>query len=467
MVQPPPLRRRHGAPSPSARSSRPTPADRLFGRPTARFAARPASWRWRSWCALAIVAARALDVGHAGAPRPRPQRRPPLELVSLRSSSAQGTTLTVSRRGHEPARPVAAVDRLTAVVFAFDRTAGSSRSGRAPLDFSALAPGDESPFVVTVPNVSDVARYRVSFRTGDRRRPAPGSAHESGSTRPGCEVSHALHPSSPRDPRRRSQRRRLPRAPHVQPQGDDGFRFKSGVELINVTATGQRRQRPLRPGPAPRTTSPSTRTTSGRRSRTSAPSACRSASASLLDTSGSMAGRQDVSGAQRARPLPLRPARQRRRDLLHAVQQRARPAAGLDPRSPAISRARSAGSTPNGGTAMYDAVAEAIPIAQTAVTRRRRCWSSPTATTPTAATSVRELKPQIRESEVLVYAIGIDGDDVIDVSRRSRGSRRSALSDPDSAAAAAGSRAALPVLRAADWVSADWRRRGAAPATSA
>ena len=30
--------------------------------------------------------------------------------------------------------------------------------------------------------------------------------------------------------------------------------------------------------------------------------------------------------------------------------------------------------TPNGGTAMYDAVAEAIPLPQQGQNRRRRCW---------------------------------------------------------------------------------------------
>jgi hypothetical protein len=36
---------------------------------------------------------------------------------------------------------------------------------QAPLDFAVLEPGDESPFVVTIPNVTEVAKYRVSFRT--------------------------------------------------------------------------------------------------------------------------------------------------------------------------------------------------------------------------------------------------------------------------------------------------------------
>ena len=78
----------------------------------------------------------------------------------------EGTTLTVSGLVRNPAAG-AAVNGVTAVVFAFDRNGAFVASGRAPLDFSSLAPGDESPFVVDVPNVSDVARYRVTFRSGN------------------------------------------------------------------------------------------------------------------------------------------------------------------------------------------------------------------------------------------------------------------------------------------------------------
>jgi hypothetical protein len=53
----------------------------------------------------------------------------------------------------------------TAFVFAADGT--FLASGRAPLDFSTLAPGDESPFVITIPVKGAVARYRVGFRSED------------------------------------------------------------------------------------------------------------------------------------------------------------------------------------------------------------------------------------------------------------------------------------------------------------
>ena len=107
-----------------------------------------------------FVSSRVADSPPAAAKAPSP-----LELLSMRYQR-QGTTLTVSGLVKNPAGG-AAVNRVTAVVFAFDRSGAFVASGRAPLDFSALAPGDESPFVVNVPNVSDVARYRVTFRSGD------------------------------------------------------------------------------------------------------------------------------------------------------------------------------------------------------------------------------------------------------------------------------------------------------------
>jgi hypothetical protein len=54
---------------------------------------------------------------------------------------------------------------ITAVVFAFDRAGAFMASGRAALDVNALGPGDQSPFIVNIPNVLDVARYRVTFRS--------------------------------------------------------------------------------------------------------------------------------------------------------------------------------------------------------------------------------------------------------------------------------------------------------------
>jgi len=85
-----------------------------------------------------------------------------LELLSMRHVRA-GDALTVT--GLVRNRGAAAAVSITAVVFVFDRDGGFVASGRAPLEFSAIARGDESPFQVTIPEVKDVGRYRVSFRT--------------------------------------------------------------------------------------------------------------------------------------------------------------------------------------------------------------------------------------------------------------------------------------------------------------
>jgi hypothetical protein len=101
--------------------------------------------------------------GRAGAHGAAASAGRPLELISMRHAR-QGETLTVSGLVRNP-RNAARVERVTAVVFAFDRAGAFVASGRAPLDFVTLDASDESPFVVSVPGVSEVGRYRVTFRT--------------------------------------------------------------------------------------------------------------------------------------------------------------------------------------------------------------------------------------------------------------------------------------------------------------
>ena len=90
----------------------------------------------------------------------------PLELLAL-GHDRTGDDLTVRGVIRNPSSGVA-VDRLTAVVFLFNREGGFLTSGRATVESPALVPGGESRFVVTVPSAADVGRYRVSFRTDDR-----------------------------------------------------------------------------------------------------------------------------------------------------------------------------------------------------------------------------------------------------------------------------------------------------------
>jgi Ca-activated chloride channel family protein len=64
---------------------------------------------------------------------------------------------------------------------------------------------------------------------------------------------------------------------------------------------------------------------------------------------------------------------------------------------------------PEGGTAMYDAVAEAVPLAETGQNRKKALLIISDGNDTNSETSVAEVKRLIRQSEVMVYAIGIDG----------------------------------------------------------
>jgi VWFA-related protein len=63
---------------------------------------------------------------------------------------------------------------------------------------------------------------------------------------------------------------------------------------------------------------------------------------------------------------------------------------------------------PRGATSLYDAVSEAVPLAQNGRHRKKALVVISDGNDTNSRTTIRELKQQIRESEVLVYAIGID-----------------------------------------------------------
>ena len=63
---------------------------------------------------------------------------------------------------------------------------------------------------------------------------------------------------------------------------------------------------------------------------------------------------------------------------------------------------------PRGGTALYDAVAEAVPMAQTGRHRKKALVIISDGNDTSSRTDVMAVKELIRETEVLVYAIGID-----------------------------------------------------------
>jgi Ca-activated chloride channel family protein len=66
---------------------------------------------------------------------------------------------------------------------------------------------------------------------------------------------------------------------------------------------------------------------------------------------------------------------------------------------------------PRGGTAMYDALAEAVPMAESGHNRKKAVVLISDGNDTNSGTGVPELKRTIQESEVLLYAVGIDGDE--------------------------------------------------------
>ena len=105
---------------------------------------------------------------------------------------------------------------------------------------------------------------------------------------------------------------------------------------------------------------------------------------------------------------------------------------------------------------MYDAVAEAMPLAQQGQNRKKALLVISDGNDTASATGVREVKQQIRESEVLVYAIGIDGEGE---PTDAQPAPPPAAADADSVSVPGGGRGAAPAGRA--------RRRGRGGGTAA
>ena len=131
---------------------------------------------------FALTAAKARSphaAGPASAAAPASDTAAPgLELLSLRDTrTAEALTITgMVRNPHDAALR----SRVAVTAYAFDDKGAFVASGRALLDVTSLAPGDESPFVVTIPVTEGVARYRIGFRGEDGRVIAHVDKRQSG-----------------------------------------------------------------------------------------------------------------------------------------------------------------------------------------------------------------------------------------------------------------------------------------------
>ena len=197
--------------------------------------------------------------------------------------------------------------------------------------------------------------------------------------------------------------------PPPSPAGqDDGFRFRSGIELINVTAT----------------VSDSTgRFVSGLKKEDfiiyedGQPQVVTHFNAErvpvslgiALDTSGSMAG-EKIDAAERALDRFLYDLLDRQDEIfLYRFSNYPVMLQGWTTDRQLLTRALGR-LAPNGGTAMYDTVSDAIPLAAQGQHRKKALLVISDGNDTASRTDIREVKQQIRESEVLVYAVGIDGE---------------------------------------------------------
>jgi Ca-activated chloride channel homolog len=200
-----------------------------------------------------------------------------------------------------------------------------------------------------------------------------------------------------------------PPPPPSRPEADEqGFRFKSGVELINVTATvsdqngrfvGGLHQEDFlvyeddQPVNVTHFNSERVPVSLG----------------IAVDTSGSMAG-QKIESARGALDRFLFDLLDRD-DEFFLYRFSSVPMLLQDWTRDRQQLTRGLGRlVANGGTAMYDAVADALPLAARGQNRKKALLVISDGNDTQSTATVRDVKAQIRETEVLVYAIGIDGE---------------------------------------------------------
>jgi len=199
--------------------------------------------------------------------------------------------------------------------------------------------------------------------------------------------------------------------------GDQAFRFKSGIELVNVTAT---------------VTDANGRFVPGLRQddflvyEDNEPQQVTHFSADrvsvslgiALDTSSSMIG-EKIESARSALDRFLYDLLEPRDEIfLYQFSNDPVLLQSWTTDRQAVTRALGRLS-PHGGTAMYDTVAEAIPLVQRGQFRKKALLVISDGNDTSSRTRLRDVQQLIRESEALVYAVGIDCSGSVPTRRRS------------------------------------------------
>lgn len=189
--------------------------------------------------------------------------------------------------------------------------------------------------------------------------------------------------------------------------GQDGFRFKSGVELVNVNITVTDRSGRFVEGLKQEDFIVYDDNKEQEISHFTAERVPVSLGLAL-DTSGSMVGEKIASARAAIDRFLLELLSPDDEVFLMRFGASAELVHDWTSNKDLVSR-RLARINPAGGTAMYDAVAESVPLATQGQHRKKAILVISDGNDTNSHTSVGELKQMIRETEVLVYAVGIDG----------------------------------------------------------
>ncbi len=197
----------------------------------------------------------------------------------------------------------------------------------------------------------------------------------------------------------------LAATPQERPTGQ-GFSFRTGVELVNVTATVTDQSGRFVPG---LTANDFVLLEDGKPQEiTQFDSERVPVSLGIaLDTSGSMLGEKIVAAQAALNRFLIDLLGAQDEVFLYRFDSRPTLIQGWTEDRRGLGRAL--GSVkPNGGTAIYDTVAEAIPLAQSGSRRKKALVVISDGNDTSSRTAINELQQAIRETEVLIYAIGID-----------------------------------------------------------
>ena len=188
--------------------------------------------------------------------------------------------------------------------------------------------------------------------------------------------------------------------------GGEGFSFRTGVELINVTATVTDEQGRFVPG----LTADDFHVYEDGKLQTIQQFDNERVPVSLgiaLDTSGSMIGEKMDAAEAALNRFVFDLLGDQDEMFLYRFDSRPELVQGWTEDRQAIRRALGV-VKPNGGTAIYDTIAEALPLANAGTRRKKALVVISDGNDTSSRTKVDQIASLARRTEVIVYAIGID-----------------------------------------------------------